>query len=94
MAPAPSYIQAVGRYVLLSYTKMGCGGKISCLLLMFWGQFLSKWLLLIKYDIETVLDIDQLIFFYCLVENPLRCLFILLFFSSYTWVGMLAYLRF
>lgn len=54
-------------------TKIGCGEKIRHLLLTFWGQLLSKWLLLIKYNIERVVDIDQLIFFYCLVEKTFRC---------------------
>lgn len=53
---------------------MGCGGKVK-LSSYFEGQLLSEWLLLIKCDIETVVDIDQLLFFYCLVEKAFRSLF-------------------
>lgn len=57
---------------------MGCGGKVKLSSAYFEAQLLSKWLLLIKCDIETVVDIDQLLFFYCLVEKLLEAY---LFFS-------------
>ena len=53
-------------------------------MLIFLGQLLSKMAPFIKYDIETVVDIEQLIYFYCLLEKAPRNLFILFLFFLFS----------